>query len=75
MLDRKFIGYEFAPSEMNISRWKITQFANALRDNNPIYYDLKEAKANGYKNLPVPPTFFTTRHRHSPADLHLCSSP
>ena len=59
MLDRNFIGYEFEPSEILIPRWKITQFANAIREKNPIYYDLKEAKTRGYKDLPVPPTFFT----------------
>ncbi|MBY8983697.1 MAG: MaoC family dehydratase N-terminal domain-containing protein [Candidatus Lokiarchaeota archaeon] len=59
MLDRNFIGYEFNSSEMTIPRWKITQFANAIREKNPIYYDLKAARAQGYKDLPVPPTFFT----------------
>jgi len=59
MLDRKFIGYKFEPSEMTIPRWKITQFANAIRDSNPIYYDLNEAKNQGYNDIPVPPTFFT----------------
>ena len=59
MLDRKFIGYKFEPSERTIPRWKITQFANAIRDTNPIYYDLNEAKKQGYKDIPVPPTFFT----------------
>jgi len=59
MLDRNFIGYEFEPSETSITRWRITQFANSIRDTNPIYYDLSEAKAQGYKDIPVPPTFFT----------------
>ncbi len=59
MLDRKFISYEFAPSEMVLSRWKLTQFANAIRDFNPIYYDLNEAKNQGFKDIPVPPTFYT----------------
>ena len=58
MLDRNFIGYEFEPSEVTVNRWKLTQFANAIRDSNPIYYDLNQAKAQGYKDLPVPPTFF-----------------
>lgn len=58
MLDRNFIGYEFEPSEITINRWKVTQFANAIRDSNPIYYDLNEAKNQGYKDIPVPPTFF-----------------
>jgi hypothetical protein len=58
MLDRKFIGYEFEPSEMTVPRWKITQFANAIRETNPIYYDLEEAKKQGYRDIPLPPTFF-----------------
>jgi hypothetical protein len=58
MLDRKFIGYEFKPSEYTIPRWKITQYANAIRDFNPIYYDVHEAKNQGYRDIPVPPTFF-----------------
>ncbi|MHA1913257.1 MAG: FAS1-like dehydratase domain-containing protein [Promethearchaeota archaeon] len=59
MLDRKFIGYEFEPSELTIPRWKVTQYANAIRDFNPIYYDVHEAKNQGYRDIPVPPTFFT----------------
>ena len=59
MLDRKFIGYEFEPREMLVPRWKVSQFANAIREKNPIYYDLNEAKAQGYRDIPVPPTFFT----------------
>lgn len=59
MLDRKFIGYEFEPSELTIPRWKVTQYANAIRDFNPIYYNAHEAKKQGYTDIPVPPTFFT----------------
>ncbi|GAF96286.1 unnamed protein product [marine sediment metagenome] len=58
MLDRKFIGIKFEPSKMAVPRWKITQFANAIRESNPIYYDLNEAKNKGYRDIPVPPTFF-----------------
>jgi len=58
MLDRNFIGYEFEPSEVTIQSYQITQFANAIRDTNPIYYDLNEAKAQGFEDIPVPPTFF-----------------
>lgn len=60
MIDRKFIGYEFAPNETTIYRWKISQFANAIRDFNPLYYDIKYVKQKGYRDLLVPPTFYTT---------------
>ncbi len=60
MIDRKYIGREFAPREQTISRWKVSQFANAIRDFNPLYYDVDEAKNQGFKDVIVPPTFFTT---------------
>jgi len=59
MIDRKFIGYEFTPNDMVITRWRISQFANAIRDSNPIYYDVNEAKNQGFKDIPVPTTFYT----------------
>ena len=60
MIDRKFIGHEFKSSEKKITRWQISQFANAIGDNNPLYYDVELAKKQGYRDLPVPPTFYTT---------------
>ena len=59
MLDRKFIGYEFDPSEVKINSWEVSQFAHAIRDDNPIYFNLEEAKKQGYRDLPVPPTYFS----------------
>jgi hypothetical protein len=59
MLDRKFINYEFDPSEKKVTRWEIAQFARAIRDFNPIYFDINEAKKQKYKDIPVPPTFYT----------------
>ncbi len=60
MIDRKHIGREFKSAEKKISRWKVSQFANAVRDTNPLYFDVDYAKKQGYKDLVVPPTFFTT---------------
>jgi acyl dehydratase len=59
MVDQKFIGYEFEASEYEITSWKVSQFANAIRDENPIYFDIEEAKKKGYKDIPIPPTFLT----------------
>ena len=59
MVDEKFIGYQFETSEYEITRWKISQFANAIRNDNPIYFDIEEAKKEGYKDIPIPPTFLT----------------
>jgi hypothetical protein len=59
MVDQKFIGYEFDASEYEITRWKISQFANAIREDNLIYFDIEEAKKEGHKDIPIPPTFLT----------------
>lgn len=60
LLDRKIIGYEFKSAEKTINRWKVSQFANAIRDFNPVYFDVEKAQAEGFKDLLVPPTFYTT---------------
>ena len=60
MIDRKFVGHEFKSSEKKITRWHISQFANSIGDDSSIYYDVEEAKKYGYRDLPVPPTFYTT---------------
>ncbi|MHA1804021.1 MAG: FAS1-like dehydratase domain-containing protein [Promethearchaeota archaeon] len=60
MIDRKFIGHVFPEREMIIKRWKVSQFANAIRDDNPLYYDVNYAKSKGHEDLLVPPTFYTT---------------
>ncbi|MHA1146966.1 MAG: FAS1-like dehydratase domain-containing protein [Promethearchaeota archaeon] len=59
MLDRKFIGYKFEVSEKIIESWEISQFAKAIRDFNPIYFNVEKAKNEGFRDLPIPPTFFT----------------
>ena len=59
MVDQKFLGYEFEASEYEITRWKISQFANSIRNENPIYFEIEEAKKQGYKDIPIPLTFLT----------------
>ncbi len=59
MVDQKFIGYEFPASEYEINRWKVSQFANSIRNENPIYFEIEEAKKQGYRDIPIPPTFLT----------------
>lgn len=60
MIDRKFIGHVFESSEKPITRWQISQFANSIGDENQIYFDVNEAKKQSYRDIPVPPTFYTT---------------
>lgn len=59
MIDRKNIGREFKSAERKVVRWEISHFANAIRDKNPLYFDTEYAKNCGYKDLLLPPTYFT----------------
>lgn len=57
MIDKKWIGHEFASSQMTIERGRLQFFAKAIGETNPIYFELESARQAGYADLPVPPTF------------------
>jgi acyl dehydratase len=40
-----------------VERSAISAFAKAVKDENPIYHDLRAAKAAGFDNIPAPPTY------------------
>lgn len=47
------------PFSFEIERGKIKEFAMAIGDKNPLYYDIMAAREQGYRDIPVPPTFPT----------------
>ncbi|USK46775.1 FAS1-like dehydratase domain-containing protein [Cytobacillus oceanisediminis] len=47
------------PFRFTIERGKIKEFAMAIGDRNPIYYDADIARKEGYRDIPIPPTFPT----------------
>lgn len=57
MIDRKFIGYTLKPSVLSIDRTRLQFFAKAIGEKDPVYVDPAAARAAGYADLPVPPTF------------------
>ncbi|MRR35867.1 MaoC family dehydratase [bacterium] len=59
MADHAKVGKEFAPIVWEIERGKIREFAKAVGDLNPIYLDRDAAIREGYRDMPVPPTFLT----------------
>ncbi|HUD51640.1 MaoC family dehydratase N-terminal domain-containing protein [Parvibaculum sp.] len=71
MIDRKFIGYEFAPAIAEVEKGRLRFFAKATGNADPIYFDEEAARAAGYKSLPVPPTFFfcLEMERDNPMDF------
>ena len=56
-VDESLIGKPLAPSTIVMERGPVTNFAKAVKDENPIYQDPRKAKEAGFDNIPVPPTF------------------
>ena len=60
-INRAFIGRTY-PTEgvYEVGREKIREFATAIGDLNPAYFDIEAAKALGHPDVIAPPTFLTT---------------
>jgi acyl dehydratase len=57
-LDRSLIGRSYPAGEpYEVGREKIREFAAAIGDANPAYFDPAAAKALGYRDVLAPPTF------------------
>lgn len=57
-LDQSFVGREYPPtSPYEVGREKIREFAEAIKDDSPLYRDREAAKAAGYPDVIAPPTF------------------
>lgn len=63
------IGMTFEPFTFTIERGKIREFAMAIGDQNPIYYDIKVAQKEGFRDIPIPPTFPTVIEMWGGADF------
>jgi acyl dehydratase len=60
MVDRSFIGLETPEMPIEVERGSIRQFAAAISECNPIYFDEAAARAAGYRAIPAPLTFAFT---------------
>jgi acyl dehydratase len=56
-LDRAFVGTELPATTLTVDAGRLRFFAKAIGETNPLYTDVDAAKAAGYADLPVPPTF------------------
>lgn len=62
----KRIGYEEPPFELPVEKGKIKEFARAVLDDNPIYYDEAYAQSTPLGGIIAPPTFTMTEYHHWP---------
>jgi acyl dehydratase len=51
------IGKAYAPVTYAVGREKVREYAAAVGESNPLYYDLDAARAAGYADLLAPPMF------------------
>jgi len=57
-LDQSFTGRTYPPTPPYlVGREKIREFARAIGDLNPAYFDVEAARALGHRDLVAPPTF------------------
>ena len=57
-MNREMIGFAYPPSDtLLVTKERIAQFARALGDDNPIYFDDGAAKSAGHPTVCAPPTF------------------
>jgi hypothetical protein len=57
MLDRSFIGSVFESFSILVEPSRLKFFANTIGETDPVFFDRSLAKAAGYKDVMVPPTF------------------
>ena len=51
------IGKEFPPHEYEVGREKIREYANAVGETNPVYFDRQAATDAGFRDVVAPPMF------------------
>jgi acyl dehydratase len=56
-LDPSFVGRKGGRARIVIERSATANFARAVKDTNPVYFDSGAAEAAGLHGMPVPPTF------------------
>ena len=56
-IDSSVIGRELATVTVTIERGRLRFFAESIGQSDPLYTDLDAARAAGFPDLPVPPTF------------------
>ena len=52
------VGLPTGKATITVERGPVTQFAASVTDTNPIYRNKDAAKAAGFDDIPVPPTYF-----------------
>jgi hypothetical protein len=60
VLDRSKIGFEFPKGTATIERGRVKRYAQAIGAADPVYSNVDAARARGFTDIPIPPTFLYT---------------
>lgn len=71
VIDHKFIGKEYEPTEYEIGREKMKEYANAVQDQNPLIHDREAGKASKYGDNIAPPCFASVYNLMGAAQLFM----
>ncbi|MDQ3587063.1 MAG: MaoC family dehydratase N-terminal domain-containing protein [Actinomycetota bacterium] len=50
-------GKSYPPFEYEVGKEKIAEYANAVGEDNPVYFHREAAKEAGFRHVPAPPMF------------------
>ena len=50
-------GKVYPPFEYEVGKAKIAEYARAVGEDNPVYFDREQARAAGFRDIPAPPMF------------------
>jgi acyl dehydratase len=56
-LDTSARGKTYPPFAYEVGKEKIREYAQAVGEDNPVYFDREAAKAAGFRDIPAPPMF------------------
>src|SRR5438067_13898246 len=56
-VNTEVIGKTYAPASYAVGREKIREYAAAVGETNPLYFDLEAARAAGHDDVVAPPMF------------------
>lgn len=69
VIDHKFIGKEYEPTEYEIGREKMREYARAVGDENPLIMDNEAGSASEYGDCIAPPVFASVYNLMGAAQL------
>ena len=71
MIDRGHIGVNSGERFIDVEHGQLRLFCQAIGETNPIFWDAAAAKAAGYPDCPIPPTFPLALAVLAPAKIDL----